>query len=194
MTHYVKPAIIDSPLIKSNERCCAFLLKDGTRTAKEIEHSLKNTLLNSSTLQPIRDHVESSSSKDSKFVKVEITLPKSFLEEENLHCDDYHYSTIFRNLTVGWLTFEVHNCFKESSLNSTKCYPVPERRPQKSKIIFYYKKHKSTFLPDNSRFTFMNTEISVEHRHFNQQNIYKAKSKQISIAVTVLGCGECEIH
>lgn len=194
MTHCVTPVGNDSPLIESNdERCCAFLLKDGTRTAKEIENSLKNTLLNSSTLQPIRDYVESSCSEDSTVAKVEITLPTSNFEEQNLHCDDYEYSTIFRNLSAGWLTFEF-NTFEEGSLNSMKCYPIPDRRPQKSKIIFYHKIHKSASLPENSRFSFTNTEILIEHKRFKTQNIFKSKSKQIGIVVIVTVCGECEIH
>lgn len=174
-------------LMKTIKKHGATFSKSGTSSAKDIKISLKKQMCYSPVFESIREQVDTLSNiEESKVVKVEIILPASLFEESNLICDDYEVSTEFRNSSVGWVKFVINNQHKNPLISLT-CYPISERSPQKSKMIFYHKESTNASLPMNSNIFVNNTEVSVENEVWKYWNILKT-FKKIGI---VVGCGEC---
>lgn len=164
---------------------------NGSRTAEVIENAVKDKFCSCTTFKPIRDSIDCFCAQDTTVVRVEIILLATLFDEFDLLCDGCKHLTVFKISPVEWLKFVINN-LQGSYLTSMTCYPIPERRPQKPKMIFYHNKLKSPSLPQNSKIILMNTEVSVEHLYLKKENVINLKSKQISIIIViVVGCGEC---
>lgn len=197
MTHLIAPSndSPNSPLMTTHEKDHADVLNNEPKSAEEIESLFKDKFKNSSTLQPIRDHVDNFfNAEDSTVVKVKITLPSSLFDAKNLYCDEYRFArfaTINRDISVGWVIFFINkHQQQEDYFTSMTCHPIPVQRQQKSKMVLYHSIRFTSPLPENSEIIMNNVELLVEHKYLKKYHIFKAKSKHISIIVIIIGCGE----